>query len=169
MCMCVFCANIHTHSLWILLRLSLLPVLRSKERLPAFEDILQLRNNEAIMTIFCDTFIPCVFGKIDWLQSKEDNAKKRANGEEGPHKKKRKKPVAGKYTSNFVAARRFEGWSLEGIKRYNELLDIVTADRAKNAASFDTFYLNKKQLESLKNNKTKEPKTQKTQRFMRNG
>ncbi len=44
--------------------------LRVKEQLPTLSDILELRGNEKTMDTFCDTWIPCVVGKVAWKKNR---------------------------------------------------------------------------------------------------
>jgi hypothetical protein len=56
--------------------------------------------------------------------------------------KTRRKEIAGKYTEKHRSSRRCRGWSEEGHERYNELVGIVRADRAKRGA-FERYFMEK--------------------------
>jgi len=49
----------------------------------------------------------------------------------------------GKYTASGKGAKRNQGWNKEGIKRYNELFQLVKEDREKNP-SFDDYFKKRK-------------------------
>ena len=42
------------------------------DSLPSLKTILELRENVDTMMLFCDTFLPCVVGKVGWKQAKMD-------------------------------------------------------------------------------------------------
>ena len=51
---------------------------------------------------------------------------------------------AGKFTKDYVVGGRYRGWSIEGIKRYNDLLAIVKKNREE-YKGYDGDYMERAQ------------------------
>ena len=60
--------------------------------------------------------------------------------DERTRKKKKRKPAWGKYTRNAFGARRYGGWTNEGLLRFNVLHEEVKSDRLKNGEIVDENY-----------------------------
>ncbi len=57
--------------------------------------------------------------------------------ENGSVKKKKRTATFGKYTQNAYGAKRFGGWTRDGLIRFNELHAEVKADREKNGITVE--------------------------------
>ncbi len=70
--------------------------------------------------------------------------------------KKEKRPsIAGKYTKNYRECQKYGGWRKAGLKRYNELFDLVQKDRKAHGQEFEEWYLQQHQNDNNRKNATK--------------
>lgn len=140
-------------------------------------NFLEMRKNDEAMRFFCEHFLPEVVGKVQWRKGVTNSrvmdlatATDEAYGhlvlanvwdtwmdtdtpvEELKHagldEKGKRKVRPGLYTENFHKASRHEGWNANGLKRMDELIDLVMNDRA-NHGNWDGRYLAAKQAEAL--------------------
>jgi len=63
-----------------------------------------------------------------------------AQFDERTNRKKKRKPAWGKYTRNAFGARRYGGWTNEGLVRFNVLYEEVKPDQLKNGEIVDENY-----------------------------
>jgi len=157
--------------------------LKGNGTLPELRDLMKLRENPETMITFCDNFLSCVVGKVEWKRKVMKNLVQEiaTNSDEGfallvleniwdewskidakeyffaKHKTnqgvKRKQPGGGRWTSHSKGATRFGGWNAEGVKRFNELCAFVAKDREINGG-FDVDYLNTMKMQSMETVKT---------------
>jgi hypothetical protein len=121
-----------------------------KKKLPKLEDILEMRNGGEYV-FFADVCMECVAGKIDWknqrstvpmskVASVTDEAFALLLLDNGYYQwcdmarvdnPTKRSTLAPKYTQGRSkgGSRRYEGWSTEGIDRFNELTDMVKKNR----------------------------------------
>jgi hypothetical protein len=106
------------------------------------EQVLQARENVEDFTLFCDTFLSNVVGrniynsnvgetKMSKIATVNDEAFALVNVENSieqwkdkvsdPTKTNKSKWKPSKYTANPSEARKYGGWSFEGIRRFNNL------------------------------------------------
>jgi hypothetical protein len=126
---------------------------------PPLVDILQMRENkEDSYRIFCDHVLSQVVGKNDWktragketissIATVSDEAfsilllennyqvwKEDALGACGEGQGVK---ASSKYTVNGAGTRKYQGWTPEGLKRFNTLAAMVHADRISNNGTFE--------------------------------
>lgn len=132
---------------------------------PFFKALLDMRSdtNEKGYFYFFDNFLECVSGKRGWGKVKavhlvsdycsiSDEAftllALENNWRRWSSKEKRGKGV---YTASMQGNKMFEGWSEEGLQRYNELYRLVKENReSEEGKKFERAFREKKQAE-LKN------------------
>jgi len=69
-----------------------------------------------------------------WSAVDLDKYQRESTFENGSVKKKKRTATFGKYTQNAYGAKRFGGWTRDGLIRFNELHGEVKADREKNGS-----------------------------------
>ena len=133
--------------------------------MPQLEEIMQLRKNvNGSYSKFCDVVLSQVTGRQDWkvncgkmplreYASASDEAfgllllenswllwREMAVKDDDDEKMLQKS----KYTMNGAGTKKNGGWKAEGINRFNELAQMVKADREKDSAEFETMYMESK-------------------------
>ena len=133
--------------------------------MPQLEEIMQLRKNvNGSYSKFCDVVLSQVVGRQDWkvncriiplreYASASDEAfgllllenswllwREMAVKDDDDEKMLQKS----KYTMNGAGTKKNGGWKAEGINRFNELAQMVKADREKDSAEFETMYMESK-------------------------
>ena len=165
-------------------------VQRLKGNLPDnLEQIMKLREDPKTMQMFCDTWLPCVVGKVEWKKSRcikpmseiatvsdeaftllvleniwdvwtnvpmdewnktKELSRRRSIGRIEEQTESENGSVAatviraGKFTKDYVVGGRYRGWSIAGIKRYNDLLAIVKTNRDE-YKEYDEDYMERAQ------------------------
>jgi hypothetical protein len=144
---------------------------------PPLDSILEMRENkEDSYQIFCDHVLSQVVGKNDWktragkemissiatvsdeafaillvennYQVWEDDALGTC-GEGGVK-------ASSRYTVNGAGTKKYQGWTREGLKRFNTLAAMVHADRISNKGAFEKMVKDKKLMaENRKKGKNK--------------
>ncbi len=72
-----------------------------------------------------------------WSAVDLEKYQKESTFEKGSVKKKKRTATFGKYTQNAYGAKRFGGWTRDGLIRFNELHAEVKADREKNGIAVE--------------------------------
>ena len=131
-------------------------------KLPQLQDIQLLRypDDEEPYFFFLDKILECVAGRRGWKKARttqlvsqyctvSDEAFALLTLENNWEKwEKRQKRGPGKYTSSTQGNKMFEGWSEEGLKRYNQIYQVVKQDRnKKEAKAFEMRFRDLKQEE----------------------
>ena len=80
----------------------------------------------------------------DYLLKRRERVEPKKQAPEGnsSQKKPRQKEIPGKYTEKHRNAKRYRGWSDEGIARFNQLVKMVREDRARRS-EFEVNFLAK--------------------------
>lgn len=141
--------------------------------MPSMEEFLQLRKNKNAMRLLADEIIPCVMGKLSnrrTIETEVSLSNYVTVSDEGfavlaleniydtfmqididkyysPKKEGETKclSVKGKYTMWGEKAKRFGGWSENGINRFNELCKIINKDRAEDKNKWEEEYRQEKE------------------------
>jgi hypothetical protein len=138
--------------------------MEGSDKLPAAADLMKLRQDKhGAYTFFAEHIINCVSGKKNWkqkqfetsmregstatdeafaillLENGRDKWEAMARSENG----KSTEPTKYTRTKKEGGTRKYEGWSDEGLERFNELLGLVQSDR-RHHADWDAMNLDSK-------------------------
>jgi len=77
-----------------------------------------------------------------WSKLDLDQYKNESTFDVASNRKRKRKANWGKYTKSAYGARRYGGWTAEGLLRFNKLFEEVKADRLKNGEVVEGNYVN---------------------------
>jgi hypothetical protein len=139
----------------------LLSGMSKANELCSLEEFLAMRENKKAFSQFCDHILPCIVGRTRWdkhvevvrvskiattcdeawglllLENSWDLWNQMAADRLGLVEPSDRLPT--KWTHTTGTARRNEGWGDKGIPRFNELIGMIKADRAKNQEVEEDF------------------------------
>jgi hypothetical protein len=152
------------------------------DTLPSLVDVLKMRtNNGNAYELFCDKFVSLVVGRHDW-KSREStemiSSMATVSDEafailifennydvwtEDVTENRDGEKASSKYTQNGAGTKKYQGWTVEGLNRFNYLAALVHADRKRDDKKFETMVLQKKD----RNNKIRKRKRSSENNFQR--
>lgn len=138
--------------------------------MPTMDDILEMRKNtNNAYELFCERLLSHIVGKVDWktkgstemistiatvsdeafailtLESNYSLWKEDVLGVTGGGTK-----AVSRYTQNGAGTKKYQGWTDEGLRRFNVLAAMVHADRVHDNGVFELMIKEKKMTEENK-------------------